>query len=121
MKEYGIFDDSPYEKYLSSLYWSVATCATVGYGDIKPVNDYEKICALITLVVGVAWFSIFLSELTVLFADMQSSASTAKAVEVRINKVARVNKLPQDLVDKLLFYNLKCKRTIEISAEYQID
>lgn len=37
--------------YLNSLYFSFITMATVGYGDISPINSYEKmfgICVTIT-------------------------------------------------------------------------
>ena len=43
-------------KYLNSLYWSLVTMVTVGYGDIVPQNNLEKIFCIITIVIG---FTIF--------------------------------------------------------------
>ena len=46
-------DDSSIVIYLTALYWSVVTCTTVGYGDIIPINDYEKLLTVIVLMLGV--------------------------------------------------------------------
>jgi hypothetical protein len=35
----------PLPKYLSSIYFSIMTLSTIGYGDIVPVNDLERGCA----------------------------------------------------------------------------
>ena len=39
---YKIQDESISSKYLSSFYWTITTLTTVGYGDIVPVNSYER-------------------------------------------------------------------------------
>ena len=39
-------------QYLVSLYWAFATIGTVGYGDISPVNSYERGFTIICFFVG---------------------------------------------------------------------
>ena len=45
------------KQYLYSLYWSLTTMSTVGYGDITPVNDSERAFATMSLVVGALSFA----------------------------------------------------------------
>lgn len=43
-------------KYINSLYWSLVTMVTVGYGDIVPKNEIEKLFCIFTMLVG---FTVF--------------------------------------------------------------
>jgi len=45
------------ELYILSLYWTVTTVTTVGYGDISGVNTLERIFCSIIMLVGVIAFS----------------------------------------------------------------
>jgi hypothetical protein len=45
------------------MYFAITTCATVGYGDIIAVNNYEEALCCIILIFGVAAFSFALSDL----------------------------------------------------------
>lgn len=45
------------QKYVAALYWSVATLSTLGYGDVIPVNDTERIIASFLTVVGASAYA----------------------------------------------------------------
>lgn len=51
------------DKYLNSIYWSLVTMVTVGYGDIVPQNNNEKVFCIITMLVGFTVFGFTLGNL----------------------------------------------------------
>eukprot|EP01137_Pigoraptor_chileana_P025962 Opistho-2@96234 len=53
----GQIGDSKFSAYISSLYWTVCSMTSVGYGDILAQNDYERIYACIVMILGVCLFS----------------------------------------------------------------
>lgn len=38
--------------YIMSLYWSVMTATTIGYGDIVPSTDIERLASTVCMLVG---------------------------------------------------------------------
>ncbi len=46
-------------KWLDSIYYSVVTIATVGYGDFTPQTDLGKIGAMVLIVIGIGLFATF--------------------------------------------------------------
>ena len=56
-------DLGPYEKYIYSLYFTLTTMLTVGYGDISPVNVNEILVILIVQIVGIATYGFIISEI----------------------------------------------------------
>lgn len=55
--EGDIFEMNPPEKYLTSIYFTVTTITTVGYGDVTISTKFEKIFCIITMLTGVIAFS----------------------------------------------------------------
>jgi hypothetical protein len=49
----GILDEPNFTKYVNSLYWTYATMATVGYGDIHGETSLEKLLAILVMIFGV--------------------------------------------------------------------
>ena len=57
---------NPYERYVTTLYWSVVTFTTVGYGDFSPVNSAEQIWGMIYMMTNIIWQSWFIGSITLL-------------------------------------------------------
>jgi CRP-like cAMP-binding protein len=54
------------DQYIASLYFSVTTLTTTGYGDILPVNNEERIVAIFIMVVGASMFGYVVANVAVL-------------------------------------------------------
>lgn len=66
------------EKYLNSIYWSLVTMVTVGYGDITPQNNYEKVFCIVTMLIGFTVFGFTLGNLGEIIHKMN-----ARDIELR--------------------------------------
>lgn len=54
------------QQYVTSLYWSVTTFATVGYGDYSPVNTAEQIFGIIYMLLNMIIVSWIIGSITLL-------------------------------------------------------
>lgn len=52
LSKYSLQDYNWEDRYIYSLYWSLTTMITIGYGDIVPSNSHETIFALFIMVVS---------------------------------------------------------------------
>lgn len=64
---------------IDALYFSVATLATVGYGDFHPTTDFSKIFTIIYIFIGIGVFVALFSRLTqTLMKVAEDEASSEK-------------------------------------------
>jgi hypothetical protein len=81
--------DSPYGLYVLSLYFSVMTLCTVGYGDIHPITFAEHIvCIIMMLVGGIVW-AYLIGCLTAIVSNLDRHGNRFKQVAI-ICRVMRV-------------------------------
>lgn len=52
-----------------SLWWSIVTMTTVGYGDIVPQDAISKAIAIVLMLVGICTFGMVTSNITRFFVD----------------------------------------------------
>jgi hypothetical protein len=63
----GIGDSPDKYQYIVSVYWALQTLTTVGYGDIPARSVYEKISAVLWMVIGVGFYSFTIGNLSSIF------------------------------------------------------
>jgi len=49
-------------KFITSCYFSITTLSTVGYGDLFPITNLEKVVGICIMLAGVAFFSFIMSS-----------------------------------------------------------
>ncbi|KAH8070690.1 voltage-gated potassium channel [Aureococcus anophagefferens] len=74
-------DDDPPEwswrrQYLAAIYWAFTTMTTVGFGDITPAGDMERIFAIFGMLMGVSFYSYIIASVS----SMVSSVDSKNAV-----------------------------------------
>ena len=88
MRAQDIEDEDIYTRYLASFYWAVTTATTIGYGDITPTNEFERFVAAGVIMIGVAYYSFIISDLSQLWNIIASSSSTMSKKEMEISNFA---------------------------------
>eukprot|EP00929_Paragymnodinium_shiwhaense_P053100 TRINITY_DN26584_c0_g2_i1.p1 TRINITY_DN26584_c0_g2~~TRINITY_DN26584_c0_g2_i1.p1 ORF type:complete len:755 (+),score=91.37 TRINITY_DN26584_c0_g2_i1:62-2326(+) len=54
--------------YVAGLYWAMTTMTTVGYGDIVPTNDAERLFSIVGMVIGGAFYGYLIGTMTEIVA-----------------------------------------------------
>jgi len=52
LKDYDVVDNTHVPRYLAALYWATMTMTTVGYGDITPISDMERLYCTVAMLLG---------------------------------------------------------------------
>ena len=71
----GIIDSPASYQYIYSLYWALQTLTTVGYGDVPARNIYEKMFALVWMIIGVGFYSFTIGNLSSIFNSIDVRAA----------------------------------------------
>jgi hypothetical protein len=61
-------------RYLAALYWAMSTLTTVGYGDLIPSSDKERMYAMVAMIVGGAFYGYIIGSMTSVITDMDIDA-----------------------------------------------
>lgn len=57
LRRFNLEDVDWVEQYVSAIYFGIITMSTIGYGDIYPINKYEKIFVIIMTFISCGLFA----------------------------------------------------------------
>ncbi|CAN1218553.1 Potassium channel KAT3 [Linum perenne] len=103
--------------YTYSLYWSIVTLTTVGYGDLHAVNTGEKIFNMIYMLFNIGLTAYLIGNMTNLVVH---SAVRTFAMRDAINEILRYgtkNRLPEGLKEQMLAHMQLKFKTAELKQE----
>ena len=71
-------------QYLYSIYWALMILTTVGFGDVTPMNDVERVYTLVSLMLGAFVFGFLLTTVADLLKNADQNAVT---IEKKLDEV----------------------------------
>ncbi|EFJ48067.1 hypothetical protein VOLCADRAFT_117675 [Volvox carteri f. nagariensis] len=101
---YGVQDADLATKYLTSLYWAFTTTATVGYGDITPKTDKEKVIAIFVMCLGVSLVGYVTSSITNIMAIKNAQQTNIAAKKQLVMDVLKSRSVPSELSRRVYNY-----------------
>lgn len=97
-------DYGPAENYLRAFYWVITTFATIGYGDITPVNVPQIAYTILIEIIGVGMFGYMIGNIASLLANMDIARSKYQEKINRLNLFMEYRDIPIALRQKLRRY-----------------
>ena len=99
-----MIDASNAMTYVTAVYWATVTCATVGYGDIVPLNKFEKTLTCFIIIFGVATFSYTQSHITTHFALLGKESKSNEEKRKVIMALKNKYEVEDELMDRITLF-----------------
>ncbi|KRX02605.1 Cyclic nucleotide-binding protein [Pseudocohnilembus persalinus] len=101
---YNLYDEPAEKRYIAAFYWSFQTLTTVGYGDIAPQTEMEKVYAMMWMFFGVGFFSYTLGNLSAIMSSIGKKTQEYNKKVNQFNDFAFKVKLPIEIRNKVHSY-----------------
>ena len=82
----------------------MTTLTTVGYGDISPFTNSERVFAIALMGIGVGFYSYMIGNLSNIIAQEDLNNSNLKSRISALNEFSKAAKLPEWLRNRIRLY-----------------
>ena len=92
--------------YIEALYWTVATLTSVGYGDIVPATDIERIYTVVTMILGYSLMGYLIGSVAGVLSKKNPTWEKYQQNLDQLTNATRHAQLPLDLQRRIHAYFL---------------
>ena len=94
-----------FDLYLHSLYWTVTTLATVGYGDIVPKTKLEIIMAILMMITGATLYAFAVGNVVSILNQLDGGRSEFRKNQSAIASYLSLNGVDPNVITRVRRYN----------------
>ncbi|MFT5137136.1 MAG: hypothetical protein ACI8XV_002173 [Arenicella sp.] len=91
-------------QYIRSLYWSITTMTTVGYGDITPNRNVEYLFASLAMLLGASLYAYIIGNIASLVSNLDSAKASFSSRVEAVTQYLHYRHVPQDLNGRVRDY-----------------
>ena len=88
-------------QYTVAFYWALQTLTTVGFGDVTIISESERIFAVIWMVVGIAFYSYAIGNMTNLVENMDADQESLNAKLAVLKEFKSRTQMPMAMFSKI--------------------
>jgi voltage-gated potassium channel len=100
----GIQDADATTRYIRSLYWTIVTMTTVGYGDITPHRDIEYVFTMLVMLLGASGYAFIIGKIASLFSNIDAAKASFWSRIEAVNQYLRSRNVPRSLNEQVRNY-----------------
>ena len=109
-------------QYLSAMYWGFTTLTTVGYGDIVPVNNDERLFVVVMEFVGLTVFGMVIGTITQIASNFNMQKKLQRERTDQVNRYMRERGLGKALQRRIrAFYEYYLERKSVFDVAQMLD
>ena len=91
-------------QYVDSIYWTVTTLSTVGYGDIVPSNNLQKLYAIAVQIIGFSVFGFIIGVVASRLLQKDPATSRYQENLEGLESLIHYRSLPKSLQNRIMRY-----------------
>ena len=100
----GIADSGPVDQYIRSIYWTITTMTTVGYGDITPARSIEYVLSAMIMLMGASLYAFIIGSVASLLGSIQAAKNSHWERIDSVTEFLRQRQVPAEIDAKVRSY-----------------